>query len=708
MASSPGDPKGMKGGKGAPFAPYGKGFEQGDMHSNCFVGNLQQGTSQADLEAAFSAFGPVQTAFVADKEGKSYGFVKMMTVEGASLAIASLNGANGWIVKMANKDSFGPSFSKGGFGKDSAPASSSKPTHTNVFVGSLKEGLTDAQLEKVFRAYGTVDSCVVMNKGEDKTYGFVEFSMISEAQAAIAGMNGQEGLIVKFSNNDNVPMSWDEAVPHSNLFVGSLPKGMPESELRRMCERHGSVQSCSIKSDADAEQSYGFVKMTTVAAARRVIKALSGHEGWFVKCANNDVADGKGGKGSFLDGKGGKGMFGKGMFPGLWVPPGGKGGKDGGGWVWTSQNESDRPEPEPHDNLYVKNLPPGIKEEEVIATFRTVGDVVECRLLSWDGLSECAALVRMSSTDQATAVKQTFNGKAHSKCHSVLSVGLQQKQGAPVPDHIFVKGFHCTTTPEQLNEVFGKVGEVKWSRILPFQGWPNLKELPEGSALVQFATPEQAQGAIAEFDGKLITDLGVRMSVRYAEEKVSDRPEAKPNSNLYVKGWPVGFPDFLLQSVFQSYGQVVRVRLLDNPDSEQPTQAGLVLMSREEEATAALKALHGHTVKVPVPAMRVKHAGRDPTPSGNLYVSSLPRTITDQEIRETFKKYGEVVRLRFLNQDGSPEMRVLVELSSPQLAQQAVRELDGSAPVFKGPMLYIQYASRKEGKDGGKGKGKGD
>ena len=42
-------------------------------------------------------------------------------------------------------------------------------------------------------------------------------------------------------------------------------------------------------------------------------------------------------------------------------------------WCGTrSQGEKDgepRPEPEPHDNLYVKNLPPGIKEEEIIATF---------------------------------------------------------------------------------------------------------------------------------------------------------------------------------------------------------------------------------------------------------------------------------------------------------------------------------------------------
>merc|ERR1711959_372899 len=103
-------------------------------------------------------------------------------------------------------------------------------------------------------------------------------------------------------------------------------------------------------------------------------------------------------------------------------------------------------------------------------------------------------------------------------------------------------------------------------------------------------------GAVEQFNGKVCPDVGLAMIVRFAEVQSQEKPEPKPNSNLYVKGWPVGFPDFLLQSVFQQYGQVVRLRLLENPDPEQPTCAALVQMSREEDAIAALKALHGQIV----------------------------------------------------------------------------------------------------------------
>merc|ERR1740130_1988321 len=113
-----------------------------------------------------------------------------------------------------------------------------------------------------------------------------------------------------------------------------------------------------------------------------------------------------------------KGMMG-GKGKGKW------GGGVGGGWVWTNQNESERPEPEPHDNLYVKNLPPGIKEEEIIETFAEAGEVVECRVLRWDGVTECAALVRMGSTDDAEKAKELLNGKVHKRCVQSITVGIQ-------------------------------------------------------------------------------------------------------------------------------------------------------------------------------------------------------------------------------------------------------------------------------------------
>ena len=64
-----------------------------------------------------------------------------------------------------------------------------------LYVGNLSYGVTDAALEQMFAAHGTVESAqVIMDRdtGRSKGFGFVEMKTDQEAQAAIAGLNGKE------------------------------------------------------------------------------------------------------------------------------------------------------------------------------------------------------------------------------------------------------------------------------------------------------------------------------------------------------------------------------------------------------------------------------------------------------------------------------------------------------------------------------------
>jgi RNA recognition motif-containing protein len=64
-----------------------------------------------------------------------------------------------------------------------------------LYVGNLSYDVDSSQLEQLFSAHGTVESAQVISDrdtGRSKGFGFVEMSSDSEAQAAIAAMNGQE------------------------------------------------------------------------------------------------------------------------------------------------------------------------------------------------------------------------------------------------------------------------------------------------------------------------------------------------------------------------------------------------------------------------------------------------------------------------------------------------------------------------------------
>lgn len=63
-----------------------------------------------------------------------------------------------------------------------------------LYVGNLGYNVSKNDLEQMFAAYGTVSSAQVITDretGSSKGFGFVEMGSESEAQAAIAGLNGK-------------------------------------------------------------------------------------------------------------------------------------------------------------------------------------------------------------------------------------------------------------------------------------------------------------------------------------------------------------------------------------------------------------------------------------------------------------------------------------------------------------------------------------
>ncbi|NCN70657.1 MAG: RNA-binding protein [Betaproteobacteria bacterium] len=72
-----------------------------------------------------------------------------------------------------------------------------------LYVGNLPYSFRDDDLQQAFAAHGTVTSAKVMmerDTGRSKGFGFVEMADDAQAQAAIAGMNGQQyggrGIVV--------------------------------------------------------------------------------------------------------------------------------------------------------------------------------------------------------------------------------------------------------------------------------------------------------------------------------------------------------------------------------------------------------------------------------------------------------------------------------------------------------------------------------
>lgn len=67
-------------------------------------------------------------------------------------------------------------------------------SESKLYVGNISFRMTDDDLTKLFGEYGTVTSAtMVMDRetGRPRGFAFVEMSSDAEAQAAIAGLDGQ-------------------------------------------------------------------------------------------------------------------------------------------------------------------------------------------------------------------------------------------------------------------------------------------------------------------------------------------------------------------------------------------------------------------------------------------------------------------------------------------------------------------------------------
>ena|SRR5207237_199723 len=119
------------------------------------------------------------------------------------------------------------------------------------------------------------------------------------------------------------------------LYVGNLNYSVTDSDLMKLFEPHGTVESAQVIMDRDTGRSkgFGFVEMGSDAEAQAAIAALNGQDSGGRALTVNEArpkTDGGGGRGGPGGGRGGSGG-GRGGYGGGGGGRGGSGGYGGGG-----------------------------------------------------------------------------------------------------------------------------------------------------------------------------------------------------------------------------------------------------------------------------------------------------------------------------------------------------------------------------------------
>ncbi len=67
----------------------------------------------------------------------------------------------------------------------------------NIYVGNISHQATEQDIREAFSAFGSVDTVNLIKdrfSGQPRGFGFVEMPNSSEAESAIAGLNGKDVL----------------------------------------------------------------------------------------------------------------------------------------------------------------------------------------------------------------------------------------------------------------------------------------------------------------------------------------------------------------------------------------------------------------------------------------------------------------------------------------------------------------------------------
>ncbi|KAJ6604392.1 hypothetical protein DFH09DRAFT_1242395 [Mycena vulgaris] len=285
--------------------------------AHLYVGNLSPRVTEYMLTEIFAVAGPVQhVKIIPDRNyqhgGLNYGFVEYMDMRAAETALQTLNGRKIFDTEIRVNWAY-----QGQQNKEDTTG------HYHVFVGDLSPEVNDEVLAKAFSAFGTMSDARVMwdmNSGKSRGYGFLAFRDKTDAEQAIATMNGEwlgsrairaAGMPAMSSprpsgggmgsapapiNFQGGPLSYEAVVQqtpayNSTVYVGNLVPYCTQADLIPLFQSIGYLSEIRMQAD----RGFAFVKLDTHEHAAMAIVQLQGQNvhGRPIKCSwGKDRADG--------------------------------------------------------------------------------------------------------------------------------------------------------------------------------------------------------------------------------------------------------------------------------------------------------------------------------------------------------------------------------------------------------------------------------
>ncbi|XP_051930184.1 ELAV-like protein 1 isoform X2 [Hippocampus zosterae] len=192
-----------------------------------------------------------------------------------------------------------------------------------------------------------------------------------------------------------------------------------------------------------------------------------------------------------------------------------------------------------------------------------------------------------------------------------------------------------------------------------------------------------AQGAAA---AKEMYDNG------YGEHAMEDD---NARTNLIINYLPQSMNQDELRNLFSNVGEVESAKLIRDKVAGNSLGYGFVNFVNASDAERAISSLNGLRLQSKTIKVSYARPSSDTIKDANLYISGLPRTISQQDLEDMFARYGHIINSRVLVDQASGLSRgvAFIRFDKRAEAEDAIKQLNGHTPPGSAEPITVKFAA---------------
>ncbi|XP_042209007.1 ELAV-like protein 1 isoform X7 [Homarus americanus] len=169
-------------------------------------------------------------------------------------------------------------------------------------------------------------------------------------------------------------------------------------------------------------------------------------------------------------------------------------------------------------------------------------------------------------------------------------------------------------------------------------------------------------------------------------------------TNLIVNYLPQNMTQEEIRSLFSSIGELESCKLIRDKvtgESGQSLGYGFVNYVRQDDAERAINQLNGLRLQNKTIKVSYARPSSEAIKGANLYVSGLPKSMTQQDLEGMFRAYGSIITSRILcdNITGLSKGVGFIRFDQRIEAERAIQKLNGTIPEGAAEPITVKFAN---------------